>query len=187
MFESPFVNRYLEESHINCGKTISMDEFNLLYEMNQAFLQNVNKNREILISLGEGRLGELFDSLKLRWITKKGFIEKLYACNNIPRFDFVNDYTISVSYDSNSTRFNYVLKKVNNVIGTDFFISPIKYGFSSNIVIPLEMLIIYKDEHFEFSEEAFKNGKIKTFSIPNTFQSLEYYIDKLKSISRIKG
>lgn len=156
--------------------------FCLLYEANKAFRKNRDYNRSILSSIDSqityksvcDKYGIKHGHRLKKEKTIKDVIESLeYPIQLKYHYGTINVFLRS---DSNPNR----LLKLNEIYGFKFLM--VHRSLSTNFKVPYKVLYQMDGEQFDFRDDSFEEGTMKSIKLPTEYKDAQFYIDKIEEM-----
>lgn len=156
--------------------------FCLLYEANQAFKRIKEYNNAVLSSI---------DSKK----TYKSFCDQygIYYGYNLKNDKSIKemidslDFPIKLKYHFGSivislqqTQNPKLLLKLNEVFGLQLLTT--KLDIVTNITVPHKVLYAMDGMQFDFRDDSFENGTMKSIKFPTEFKAPSFYVEKIEEM-----
>lgn len=157
-------------------------DFCLLYEANQAFRRNKEYNRTILSSIGiENTYKSFCDKYGIYYghtLKKEKTIKEMIDSLKFPvKLEYsggsINIYIRSVG---NQKR----LLKLNEVFG--FKLLTTQCDVATYYRVPHKVLYQMDGTQFDFRDDSFENGTMKSVKLPTEFKDAQYYVDKIEDL-----
>lgn len=160
----------------------AFSDFCLLYEANQAFKQNKEYNRAILSSIDSGN-------------TYKAFCDKygIYYGHSLKKDKTIKEMVDSIEYPI-KLRYHYGtinvqlwgsmnqkrLSKLNEIFGLQLLIAQCR--IAKYITVPYKVLYMMDGTQFDFRDDSFENGTMKSIKLPTEYKDAQFYIDKIEKM-----
>ena len=156
--------------------------FCLLYEANQAFRRNKEYNRALLSSIGSEN-------------TYRSFCDKygIYYGHSLKKEksikEMVNSFKFPVTLEYNSGDINVTiwsignqkrLLKLNEVFGLQLLTT--QCAIATYIRVPRKVLYMMDGTQFDFRDDSFDNGTMKSVKLPTEYKDAQYYVDKIEEM-----
>jgi hypothetical protein len=157
-------------------------DFYLLYEATQAFRRNKEYNRAILSSIGQEN-------------TYKSFCDKygIYYGRSLKKEKSIKDmidsleYPIKLEYHAGSIK-AFVnrngnqkrLLKLNEVFGLKLLTA--QRSVAKYFIVPHKVLYQMDGSQFDFRDDSFENGTMKSVKLPTDYKDAQFYIDKIEEM-----
>lgn len=160
----------------------SFATFCLLYEANQAFKRNRDYNCAALSSI---------DSK----ITFKSFCDKhgIKYSHSLKKDKSVTDMIDSIEYPIKiEYRYGAInvrisraanhkrLLKLNKVFGLQLLTT--QYSIATYIPVPYKVLYMMDGTQFDFRDDSFENGTMKSVKLPTEYKDAQFYLDKIEEM-----
>lgn len=158
--------------------------FCLLYEAKQAFRKNKDYNRSIISSIDSNISYRAFcDQYGIRYghsLKKDKSITNVIESLHFP-IDLEYHYgTVNVFlyHDLNQDR----LLKLNEVFGLKLL--TVHHSLSTYFTVPYRILYQMDGTQFDFRDDSFENGTMKSVKLPTEYKEGQFYVDKIEEILR---
>lgn len=170
----------IESIKENEEKSLSL--FCLLYEAKQAFKKNRDYNRSILSSIDSQISYRTFcDQYGIKYghsLKKDKSIKDIVESLHFPiklkyHYGAVN---VFLRQDSNQKR----LSKLNEVFGLKLLI--VHRSLSTYFKVPFKILYQMDGTQFDFRDDSFEKGTMKSVKLPTEYKEASYYIDKIEEL-----
>lgn len=180
--------------HIHlCNPITSIEEeeekafsvFCLLYEANQAFKKNKEYNRAILTSISSTHTYKSFcDKYGIKYGSKLKHDRTIKEMIGNMEYPFqIKYYYGTISLGINHTSHRKLLSKLNDIFGLKLLIG--NWFLPINIAVPYKVLYQMDGTQFDFRDDSFENGTMKSVKLPTEFKDAQFYIDEIEEL--LKG
>lgn len=165
-------------------ENIKYSDFCLLYEAYQALKQIKEHNRAVLSLIDSQITYKSFcDKYGIKYGSKtkkdKTIKEKIETMKCPLKFEyFYGDINILFQRTSNQD----FLSKLNEVYGFQFVITKCKYCNTSVFHVPLKILYQMDGEQFDFRDDSFEEGTMKSIKLPTEYKDAQFYVDKIEEM-----
>lgn len=185
-------DRFLQrEIHIHlCNPITSIEEeeekaysdFCLLYEANQAFKLNKEFNRTVLKSLDSVHTYKTFcDKYGIKYGSNLKHDKSIKEMVGYMQYPFQIKYNYgTVSFGINHTSHRKLLLKLNDIFGFKLLIG--NWFLPTNIAVPYKVLYQMDGTQFDFRDDSFENGTMKSVKLPTDYKDAQFYIDKIEEM-----
>lgn len=156
--------------------------FCLLYEAKQAFKKNKDYNRSILSSMDSQISYRSFcDQYGIRYghsLKKDKSIKDIIESLHFPiQLEYhYGDINLFMWQDSNQKR----LSKLNEVFGLKLLM--VHRSLSTYFTVPYKILYQMDGTQFDFRDDSFDNGTMKSVKLPIEYKDAQYYVDKIEEM-----
>ena len=86
----------------------------------------------------------------------------------------------TVSFGINHTSHRKLLLKLNDIFGFKLLIG--NWFLPTNIAVPYKVLYQMDGTQFDFRDDSFENGTMKSVKLPTDYKDTQFYIDKIEEI-----
>ncbi len=160
----------------------AFSNFCLLYEANQAFRRNKEYNSSILSSISsENTFRSFCDKYGLYYghsLKKEKSIKEMIDSLIFPIKLEYHDGTINVCIHKigNQKR----LLKLNEIFGLQLLTT--RCCIATYFIVPRKVLYTMDGSQFDFRDDSFENGTMKSIRLPTEYKEAQFYIDKIEEI-----
>lgn len=160
----------------------ALAQFCLLYEAKQAFRKNKDYNRSIISSIDSNFSYRAFcDQYGIRYghnLKKDKFVSEVIESLHFPiRLEYhYGAVNVFMYQDSNQNR----LLKLNEVFGLKLL--TVHRSLSTYFTVPYRILYQMDGTQFDFRDDSFENGTMKTVKLPTEYKEAQYYIEKIEEL-----
>lgn len=160
----------------------AFSDFCVLYEAKQAFKVIKEYNRSILSSIDSQITYKTFcDKYGIKYGSNLKHDKSIKEMVESMKFPIQIEYccgTISVGFNHTSNR-NYLLK-LNEIFGFKLLIR--NRFFPKNIMVPYKVLYQMDGMQFDFRDDSFENGTMKSIKLPTEYKDASFYVEKIEEI-----
>ena len=160
----------------------TFSDFYLLYEANQAFKRNKEYNRDILSSISpENTYKSFCDKYGIYYghsLKKEKSIKEMIASFKFPGMLEYRDGSIIIKICGigNPKR----LLKLNEVFGLQLLTT--QCSAVSYFMVPHKILYQMDGVQFDFRDDSFENGTMKSIKLPSKYRDAQFYLDKIEEL-----
>ena len=158
--------------------------FCLLYEANQAFRRNKEYNNRILSLVSQEKTYKDFcDKYGIyygRSLKKEKTIKEMIDSLEFPIKLKYNSGAIDVIIRSSGNQKR--LLKLNEVYGLQLLTT--KLGIATYIRVPRKVLYMMDGTQYDFRDDSFENGTMKSIKLPTDYKEGQFYVDKIEEMLR---
>lgn len=160
----------------------AFSNFCLLYEANQAFKRNKEYNSAILSSISpENTYRSFCDKYGIYYghsLKKEKSIKEMIDSLDFPvKLEYcggsINIYMRGVG---NQKR----LLKLNEVFGLQLLTT--QCGIATYFIVPHKVLYQMDGVQFDFRDDSFENGTMKSIKLPTEYKDAQFYVDKIEEM-----
>lgn len=160
----------------------AFSDFCLLYEANQAFKRNKEYNAEILSSISlENTYRSFCDKYGIYYghsLKKEKSIKEMI--DSLPFPIKLKYHAGSINIDIRSVENQKRLSKLNEVFGLQLVTT--QCGIATYITVPHKVLYVMDGTQFDFRDDSFENGTMKSIKLPTEYKEAQFYIDKIEEL-----
>lgn len=158
--------------------------FCLLYEAKQAIKRFKDYNRAIMTSIDPQITYKSFcDKYGIKYGSKtkidKTIKEKVEAMTCPIQIEYYYG-EIKVLFRRSSN--HDFLLKLNEVFGFQFLIIKGNYSYTANVRVPYKVLYIMDGTQFDFRDDSFENGTMKSIKLPKEYKNASFYVEKIEEM-----
>lgn len=160
----------------------AFSDFCLLYEANQAFKRNKEYNSAILSSISpENTYRSFCDKYGIYYghsLKKEKSIKEMIDSFKFPvKLDYYGgSINIYIRGIGNQKR----LLKLNEVFGLQLLTT--QCGIATYFIVPHKVLYQMDGVQFDFRDDSFENGTMKSIKLPTEYKDAQFYIDKIEEM-----
>ena len=160
----------------------SFTVFCLLYEAKQAFKENKDYNRSVLSSIDPQLTYKSFcDKYGIRYAGNLKNDKSIKEMVNLMKFPIEIDYNYGqVLICFNHTSHRKFLLKLNEIFGLKLFVR--NWFIGHRITVPYKVLYKMDGTQFDFRDDSFEYGTMKSVKLPTDYKDAQFYIDKIEEI-----
>jgi hypothetical protein len=101
------------------------------------------------------------------------------------KFPFQIKYSYgTISLGINHTSHRKLLLKLNEIFGLELLIG--NWFLPTNIPVPNKVLYQMDGKQFDFRDDSFENGTMKSIKLPTKYKGVQFYIDKIEEMLRTR-
>ena len=160
----------------------AFSDFCLLYEANQAFKRNKEYNAAILSSISpENTYRSFCDKYGIYYghnLKKEKTIKEII--DSLPFPIKLKYYAGSIKIDIRCIGNQKRLSKLNEVFGLQVVTT--QCVISTYITVPHKVLYVMDGEQFDFRDDSFENGTMKSIKLPSEYKNAHFYIEKIEEL-----
>lgn len=166
----------------------NLSDFCLLYEAHQAFKVKKKYNQAILSSISPHTTRKSFSveyGLKIPHNLK--YDKSIQDVVNSLKFpiEFKCHYGCISIKVSNPTHCD-LLNQLNNVYGLEL-ITKTNWNGAVSLKVPYNILYTMDGTQFDFRDDSFENGTMKSIKLPTEYKDITYYVNKIIEIFKRRG
>lgn len=173
-------------TNIEEGEEKAFSDFCLLYEANQAFKQNKEYNRGALALINPEHTYKSFcDKYGVKYGSNLKQDKSITEMVSSMKFPFQIKYSYgTISLGINHTSHRKLLLKLNEIFGLELLIG--NWFLPTNIPVPNKVLYQMDGKQFDFRDDSFENGTMKSIKLPTKYRGVQFYIDKIEEMLRTR-
>lgn len=162
----------------------AFSDFCLLYEANQAFKQNKEYNRGVLALINPEYTYKSFcDKYGVKYGSNLKHDKSIIEMVSSMKYPFQIKYSYgTISLGINHTSHRKLLLKLNEIFGLELLIG--NWFLPTNIPVPYKILYQMDGKQFDFRDDSFENGTMKSIKLPTKYRDSQFYIDKIEELLR---
>lgn len=157
-------------------------DFCILYEAKQAFKKNKEYNRSILSSIDSKFTYKSFcDKYGIKYGSNLKHDKSIKEMVGSMKYPFQIKYSYgTISFSIHHTSHRKMLLKLNEIFGLKLLIG--NWFIPTNIAVPYKILYKMDGTQFDFRDDSFENGTMKSVKLPTEYKDAQFYIDKIEEM-----